>query len=182
MILKMLMIMPDRVIMNEKYSLIRQNYWTGLRVPDINKTGHNWMLYYCLIRLTQNKCPLDCIMYLINEYLNWIPAGCWKNASIFADSCVCGCGCWGGDIENVPIGFCSYSCLEKNRRENIINEWSTFSDILNLFKNYPIDAIQEAENILDDFNENNDHYNLPIAWIYNDSSDYDNSSDYNYSD
>jgi hypothetical protein len=154
-------------IINEKYNLVRQNYWTGLRFPDDRKSGYNWTLYYCLLRIVNNG-PLDIVMHLINEFLNWIPAGCWRISKIYADSCeTCGCGCWGGNNILVPIDFCSFECLEKNKRNEIISNQLSIIHIMNLFKDYPEAAMQDMNDVLNDLNGI-----FPIIWIYN-YSDYE---------
>lgn len=127
-------------------SLLRQNYWTGLRFPSDGV--YNWSVYYCLFCKIDNKAPLDDIMILINEYLNWLPITCWNISTMLQrNRCViCGCGCWIGDIKYIPVpDICSYECVEKVRRNAIIDEYNYFSKIIHKFSINPIYAIELAE-------------------------------------
>lgn len=144
----------NKHILLEKYNLDRINLWTGRRYSINKSIGRNWMTYYCLKGIVKNTGPLDCIMYLINEFLNWIPAGCWKNAKIFTYSClVCNCGTWGRNFINESVSFCSYECQEKNGRQTIINEQDDINHLFNLINYYPQEVNQVLELILDEFNE-----------------------------
>lgn len=128
-----------QIILNEKNTLIRKNYWTGLRMPCSTYVGRNWTTFSCLLIITNNKVPLDCIMYLINEFLNWMPAGCWNS---YYNSCsVCKCGVWNRAIICVLDSYCSYECIEKEQRASIINEWYNFIDLLDSIKSQPIESI-----------------------------------------
>lgn len=172
-----LLIVPylHQKMLYEKYTITRYNYWKGLRVPNIKDNGHNWSVYFCLRRKTNNKCPLDGIIYLINEYLNWIPAGCWRNPDIYPDICpVCWCGHWGGDIDKIPITFCSYECLEKDLRMELIKEQEKILNVFMLFNNnYTLDGLEEMEILL----ENSDNIILnnwfPYELCEDEYDDYD---------
>lgn len=156
----------NRSILNEKYTIIRDNYWSGLRRPINDPIGRNWMLFYCFKRITKNKCPMDCIMYLINEFLNWIPAGCWKDLKYFINCCsICKCGCWNGTT-------CSYECEEKEERLYIVNEWQNMINIIDVFV---IQDTNEALEIMDDIEYQT--YNTYI-WYSNSDIDYDDFSDF----
>lgn len=166
-------------LITEKFDLNRANYWSGLRLPNVKKNGYNWTIYYCLLYTTKNSGPLDIIMYLINEYLNWMPAGSWKNPILHNNNCpICWCGCWGGDINLIPISFCSYECLEKQRRIELFNEWDQIVNIMNSFALNPQDAIDDLEFILGNFNEYL-FYNA-IPYNYSDSMSSDLYDDYDY--
>lgn len=132
-----------------KYDLTRQNYWTGLRVPTDNV---NWMVYYCLIRKMNYTTPMDCIMYLINEYLNWMPALCW-NLTEFNSCATCRCGHWCGDLSTIPVGYCSFQCLEIKRRNDIISESTYFIHVMDLFNEKPIEAIESGSIYLDNIDD-----------------------------
>lgn len=153
---------PDQVIMYEKYSLKRRNYWTGLRLTN-KKLGTNWTTYYCLLYKYRNKgIPLDCIMYLLNEFLNWIPAGCWN---MYIDCCpVCKCGTWGGDLIKVPLGHCSYECMEKDTRNIILQDQEKIVNIMNAFKYNPEDSIEDLSTLLSEFYDAN-YYLYARLWI-----------------
>lgn len=166
----------NRHILLEKYILTRANYWTGLRCAINKPIGRNWMTYYCIKRITKNTGPLDCIMYLINEFINWIPAGCWKNTNIFPDSCtVCNCGSWGGDLIKVPIAYCSYQCLETDRRNDLFIEQNNITNLMTIFKQLPHYVNQELEFILDEITGNPLIDGFPLEWM-------EDETDYDYSD
>lgn len=169
-------------ILFEKYTVVRSNYWNGLRNPINQPVGRNWMLYYCLRAVTKNTGPLDCIMYLINEFLNWIPASCWYNSTIH--NCpVCKCSKWGGDVINIPISYCSYECSEKESRKNIMEEWQQTSDVISLLMYYPIqDVIQELETILEDVIEYQGIDGIPLEWLYDNYDEHDLYDNYDFYD
>lgn len=55
----------------------RENTWNGLRIrPNNSVEGRNWTTYICL-KKKRSKFPDD-LMSLINQFLNWVPAGCWN--------------------------------------------------------------------------------------------------------
>lgn len=103
---------------------LRANYWTGLRIqPDNSIEGRNWMIYICL------QLPSD-IMYIINEMLNWIPAGCWN----YRYGCQA-CGFRYLDIIHLNVNVCSWQCEEIMYRKKIMKEFDDISTImLNEFK------------------------------------------------
>ncbi len=137
----------------EKCKFLRKIYWTGLRPPSYPPIGYNWSTYFCLQQKTNYKCPMNNIMFIINEYLNWIPAMCW---SMFKENTckICKCGYWGGDYFRLPIElYCSYECLEKKNRNDIINEYEEIITLMKLFTIFPNDTIKNMKSILNDFSE-----------------------------
>lgn len=151
----------------EKYLMIRKNYWTGARCSINEPVGRNWTTYYCFIRLTNNKCPLECIMLLINEYLNWIPAGCWNHG---IEICIlCGCGSWCNDIYTLP--YCSYECKEQYERNRIVNEQSEILNLMDLFVKFSNEPSYIGI-LLHNFIENQYVSAYPLEWY----SDYSESS------
>jgi len=137
----------------ELYSDLRQNYWTGLRQPvNDNIAGRNWMTYYCMLRKTKYNTPMDGIMFIINDFLNWIPAGCWY-ANIYNSCTQCKCSYWIKNIKIFPSKYCSYQCMEKNIRYEINEDRQKFIMLMNLFKYSPIDAIEEGINIINNIYE-----------------------------
>lgn len=118
----------------------KKNVVTGERYPVNSPVGHNWTIYYCLLyKLTPNM-PLDNVMILINEFLNWIPAGCWKyrnlNHCIYCNDLIQFSKnrnwFYNVIVNNYPIGYCSYYCVEKHTRNNIINNYYDIFDKIEL--------------------------------------------------
>lgn len=77
----------------------------------------NWMTYHCLKKLSNGKFPHD-VMTVINGFLNWFPAGCWKNGKkncmiCFSPFCPA----------NKDIRLCSFKCLEQKHRNDIMLEY-----------------------------------------------------------
>lgn len=123
---------------HERANLITVNLWTGLRRPKDGICGRNWMTYICLKRRTKQVTPLDGIMYLINEFLNWIPSGCWTEMYVgrhsyqkgtiphfYRGQCSwCGGGFYKSIIESG--GYCSVQCEEIDNRDLYIVEYEAY--------------------------------------------------------
>jgi hypothetical protein len=130
----------------EKNSQIIDIY-TGLRnYIDINSAEFNWTTYICLSY--KNKQFSKDIMNIINEYLNWIPAGCWSkkyyksfwnNDSIYKwlnHKCICG-------IKIINYSYfiddneytCSIRCHEELTRHFIYEDYERYSNYCKQLKN-----------------------------------------------
>ena len=116
----------------EVNSLVRANNWTGLRVqPDNDKAGRNWTTYSCLKR-RRKSFPSE-LMVLINQFLNWVPAGCWLTTDIGCS----GCGIKFLDSQRLGTSVCSWQCYEIELRNRILSDYDMFvndiTDVTTLF-------------------------------------------------
>lgn len=140
----------DKEIMNP----IRADKWTGLRVqPDSDPAGRNWMTYFCLRKKYKN-IPSD-IMINVNQFLNWVPAGCWNNEEFVR----CQGGCGDRFLYSSPFHSehaCSMRCHEKILRNRITNDYDYFVDLSSAVFNrkvtveclsYAFNLYQEYDNI-----------------------------------
>jgi len=136
----------------KKYSKIRdydsngRDFWTSYRINirncsmngsmngSVNRRCPNITMYYCLKIITNDEHPLDCVMYLINEFLNWMPAGCYKEDNLCL-TCLCPiylnyCNLGEYYFTCVAFSVCSWNCLEIYQRHKI-----TFLENYNFRKN-----------------------------------------------
>lgn len=106
----------------EKNNFYRVNQWTGLRdqPDDDDVSGRNWMTHLCLKR-KRSKFPSD-VMFLINQFLNWIPAGCWLTTKT---GCT-GCGVKFLDSCRLGTSVCSWECYEIELRNRILRDYDAF--------------------------------------------------------
>lgn len=118
----------------EKYNWIRADKWTGLRIPPDNEIeGRNWMTYICLHR-KQPNFPAD-VMFLVNQFLNWVPAGCWyANMDNGCDMC----GIRFLDLTIHAVNVCSFQCQELCLRSYILMDYDTCIKAACGFKRYDL--------------------------------------------
>lgn len=114
----------------------RINLWTGLRYPpDLNFEGRNWTTAYCIRKKIRTyNFPMD-VMFIINQFLNWVPAGCWGSSTniyyekclkIIDFTCCTGCGIKFIDSRRIGANVCSWQCYEKELRNRIIRSYEYF--------------------------------------------------------
>lgn len=117
---------------NEKENIARQqcnaemdnahtNNWTGLRYQPKGDWERNWTTYFCLSK--RYTFPKD-LMIPINEYLNWLPAGCWYK--------IRGCAECGTVCRPINKNFCAERCKEAYGRFIIMR---TIYDIYEVMQN-----------------------------------------------
>lgn len=88
--------------------------WTGQRTRLDNIEGRNWATFICFRQ--KNVIPSVAIE-LINQFLNWLPAGCWKNGK--TNCMICSAPfCAMSDYVNL----CSWECIERKKRNDIMME------------------------------------------------------------
>jgi len=126
----------------EKFRLKNElnNKWTGLRKPPKTQPiGYNWTTYYCIIRINPNFD--ENIMVVINQFLNWFPAGCWKTSDDEFCCSICGMGFY---IYGTIYGFkvCSMQCKEIYLRNIIISDYTLF--VKEVTKEFLIPNIRNA--------------------------------------
>lgn len=110
----------------EKHNLVLANKWTGLRIqPDEEVEGRNWMTCFCL-RRKRSSFPPD-VMFLINQFLNWVPAGCWiANPNHGCSECrICFT-----DSTRYGAKVCSWQCYEVNLRNRILSDYDLSVNII----------------------------------------------------
>ena len=91
----------------ELFNPYRLDMWTGLRYrPDSGE--RNWTTRFCL-RYKNSEFPED-VLILINEYLNWVPAGCWSTEY---DRGCNECGIRYIDNKKYGASVCSWQCYGK---------------------------------------------------------------------
>lgn len=113
---------------DEKYNWERANKWTGLRLqPDENVEGRNWMTCYCL-RRKRAAFPPD-VMFLINQFLNWVPAGCWLSQPNLHFGCS-ECGIRFIDSYCYGASVCSWQCYEVCLRNRILNDYDVSVNVI----------------------------------------------------
>lgn len=107
--------------MTEQYEPKIFDIYTNLRCcPSDNIEGRNWMTFICLSK-KYNGFPGDA-MTIINQFLNWIPAGCWNN--VVVNYCrECGIGFVLNSIGYYMRRFCSFRCYEFKCRRSIIEDY-----------------------------------------------------------
>ena len=144
--------------------------WYGLRKKpsDIGIEGYNWTTFYCLKRITNGLFPDD-IMTYINQYLNWIPAGCWKIKNNWLNMNCHQCDYF-PFISMRHLYSCSFDCYEKRMRNIILNDYSRFIKAINTIKS--INNISKKRNINELFGFN-EQYELIINNTRNDSKTLD---------
>jgi len=179
-----------RLEINIEYSNTkRQNYWTGLRQSVIDDiAGRNWMTYYCLLRKTKYATPMDGIMFIINDFLNWMPSGCWYINNTKHGHYVCTiCQIWYIPIRTdysysvrfpqltnpyinscqyFPKNFCSYQCKEKLFRIYLEEPVDVFIHYMKTFNDSPCESIVGAQMVIDDYSdyEEEDHSLFNDKW------------------
>ncbi len=126
----------------QEYDKVNRNFWTMHRIKHDRKHFPNITLYYCLLRKNSNY-PIDCLFYNINEFLNWLPAGCWKSDNLCIQ-CSCPRYLNSCDLEHYYYSchtymICSWNCLEKKCRSDIelaeiidFNSIKLYSDVFNI--------------------------------------------------
>jgi hypothetical protein len=134
----------------EKACIKKINYWTGLRKPIYSE--YNWTLLFCLLYKTKNKVPLDGIMEIINQFLNYFPACIWDPTK-YSPCCICLSPYW-YNINNDPGIYCSYQCLEKDMYSNLMKDYNDYLEILELFNNDPYYAVYSLERYIRSYNYN----------------------------
>lgn len=80
-------------------------------------------------------------MYLINEFLNWMPAKYWyRGYNLGGHSCDnCGFVYWNLYDSDLTKGYCSYDCLYKLTKSRIIiDRKSNIEIISHTFKTNPV--------------------------------------------
>lgn len=108
----------SRLIRRSELNYIsRANYWTGLCYQPKNEE-RNWTTYICLLK--RFKFPKE-LMVHINEYLNWLPAGCWYKLNGCEE---CGVPC------KYELRFCSWHCMEIYNRNEIMQDYENMRIIL----------------------------------------------------
>ncbi len=168
---------------NEMYSIHRYQNWNGIRNRSGNNVeGRNWMTYICLKRL--NKDIPDDIFVSINEYLNWIPAGCWRLLSdIYIKGCI-ECGSLFKQYNIINANVCSWRCYESICRKNILKDYNIFVNAISDIITTDFQLIQNYDSIefmLRDLNYRRYHINLKHKnnkIDYNSFNRCDNISDY----
>lgn len=100
----------------------RQN-WYGLRRPNNYTTiNRNCSI---LIYIQKNKKDFPCeIMIIINDFLNWVPAGCWTMGCLY---------CKFRFVNYSVSRICSWDCLEKIYRKEIMEEYDTFTQYIQMY-------------------------------------------------
>jgi hypothetical protein len=107
----------------ERHSSRRVNAWTGLRFPpEDNVEGRNWTFYYCSMRFHE-KFPKNVVSTIVNEFLNWIPAGCWNKPGKGCTEC----GISVTDKSFLGVKVCSHQCYELTLRKVIIDDYKFFA-------------------------------------------------------
>lgn len=102
----------------------RTNNWTGLRNQPKGDWERNWTTYFCLFK--RFKFPKE-LMIPINEYLNWLPAGCWYKL----DGCIeCGGVIYNIDNYGEKDSTCSRRCNEAYNRFYIIENMERIYDFM----------------------------------------------------
>lgn len=130
----------QKQLLAEKYSVVRSKNWTGLRTqPDNDIEGRNWMTFFCLKRLNKYFSGIK-VMKLINEYLNWVPAGCWNHPKTLTIGCT-ECGILFIDHDRLGTQVCSWQCYERYLRGIIEKDFDLF-----------IANAKNVENDLDKYN------------------------------
>lgn len=108
-----------QIITNEKINKKKYNYWTGYRNPNtLENYEHNWTTFICL-KYKRSTFPYE-VMLLINQYLNWFPAGCWKPINSYVGCRECGFFILD---KHFDVNVCSWECYESLLRKNIITEY-----------------------------------------------------------
>jgi hypothetical protein len=120
----------------DQFNYVVSNPWTNLRTNTTSSSiGRNWTTYYC-IKYRFGYFDAN-VMTTINEFLNWIPAGCWnkKDSIYFAASItkkckICGIAFVDKLAHSIEYGVCSFRCLEEEERKKIEEDY--YMDILEM--------------------------------------------------
>lgn len=129
----------------EKYDVNRHFNWTGLRNrPNSEIEGRNWTIYYCLTKYCKKRnihnFPSD-VMVSINQFLNWVPAGCWSKSKNNCSEC----NIKYLDYDIFGATVCSWQCYEKNLRSRIMEDFITsYNYLFEVCKNSNVVTYDDA--------------------------------------
>lgn len=162
----------------ERFIRSIQNPVTGLRYPTEKRIRPNTTIYYYLRYKTKNIVPLDGIMCLINECLNWIPVIYYQfDIFILSNNFTSSYSCrnckspYWINIKGIPYYYCSYECFYMYIRSIIIEDYKIMDTIMDLFKHRPLYCIDWLKCEMDR-KKYNYKYLLEKGEHYDDSDDY----------